>query len=162
MFVSSSFCVFAPFSRRKFIHKLRPVFFQLCYGRLHKSSPGLTRLHRALGAGWGGVGETGWKWRIRDKIDCILGDPGAVSRVDKMFVVKVYWTRIAERRFLTGLPRGYFFWGEGAAIHTQATIKPCRQPLHPTEPHVRLKHKLIQNIVPFWKTFVTPKKEYHF
>ena len=55
-------------------------------------------------------------------------------------------TRIAERRFLTGLPRGYFFWGEGAAIHTKATIKPCRQPLHATEPQVRLKHKLIQNI----------------
>ena len=71
-------------------------------------------------------------------------------------------TRIAERRFLTGLQRGYLFWGEGAAIHTQATIKPCRQPLHATEPHVRLKHKLIQNIVPFWKTFVTQKKEYHF
>ena len=35
-------------------------------------------------------------------------------------------TRIAERRFLTGLQRGYFFWGEGAAMHTQATIKPCR------------------------------------
>ena len=63
-------------------------------------------------------------------------------------------TRIAERRFLTGLQRGYFFWGEGAAIHTQATIKPCRQPLHATESHVRLKHKLIHNIVPF----VTKKK----
>ena len=25
-----------------------------------------------------------------------------------------------------------------------------------------LKHKLIQNIVLFWKTFVTPKKDYHF
>ena len=35
-------------------------------------------------------------------------------------------TRIAERQFLTGLQRGYFFRGEGAAIHTQATIKPCR------------------------------------
>ena len=71
-------------------------------------------------------------------------------------------TRIAERRFLTGLQRGYFFWGEGAAIHAQATIKLCRQPLHATESHVRLKHKLIENIVPFWKTFVTKKKEYHF
>ena len=58
-------------------------------------------------------------------------------------------TRIAERRFLTGLQRVYFFGGEGAAIHTQATIKPCWQPLHATESHVRLKHKLIQNIVPF-------------
>ena len=64
-------------------------------------------------------------------------------------------TRIAERRFLTGLLRGYFFWGEGAAIHTQATIKSCRRPLRETKSHVRLKHKLIQNIVPFWKTFVT-------
>ena len=67
-------------------------------------------------------------------------------------------TRIAERRFLTGLQRGYFFWGDGAAIHTQATTKPCRRPLHATESHVRLKHKLIQNIVPFWKTSVTKKK----
>ena len=66
-------------------------------------------------------------------------------------------TRIAERRFLTGLPRGYFFWGEGAAIHTQATIKPCRLPLRETESLVRLKHKLIQKIVPFWKTFVPNK-----
>ena len=63
---------------------------------------------------------------------------------------RINWkTRIAERRFLTGLQRGYFFSGEGAAIHTQATIKPCRQPLHATESYVRLKHKLIQNIVPF-------------
>ena len=71
-------------------------------------------------------------------------------------------TRIAEKRFLTELQRGYFFWREGAVIHTQATIKPCRQPLHATESHVRLKHKLIHNIVPFWKTFVTKKKKYHF
>ena len=26
----------------------------------------------------------------------------------------------------------FFLWGEGVAIHTQATIKPCRQPLHAT------------------------------
>ena len=71
-------------------------------------------------------------------------------------------TRIAKRRFLTGLQRGYLFWGEGAAIHTQATIKPYWQPLHATESHVRQKPKLIQNIVPFWKTFLTKKKEYHF
>ena len=71
-------------------------------------------------------------------------------------------TRIAERRFLTGLQRGYFFCGEGAAIHAQATIKLCRQPLHATESHVRLKHKLVENIVPFLNTFVTKKKEYHF
>ena len=67
----------------------------------------------------------------------------------KVRELKAWITRIAERRFLTGLPRGYFFCGEGAAIHTQATIKPCQQPLHATEPHVRLKHKLIENIVPF-------------
>ena len=66
-------------------------------------------------------------------------------------VLKV--TRIAERRFLTGLPRGYFFWREGAAIHTQATIKPCQQPLHATEPHVRLT---------LLKDFHNQKKEYHF
>ena len=45
--------------------------------------------------------------------------------------------------------KGLFFLRGGGAIHTQATIKPCRQPLHATEPHVRLKHKLIQTIVPF-------------
>ena len=67
-------------------------------------------------------------------------------------------TRIAERQFLTGLQRGYFFRGEGAAIHTQATIKPCRQPLHATESHVRLKHKLIQNIVPH----LVPRSPTHF
>ena len=39
--------------------------------------------------------------------------------------------------------------GRGAAaIQTQATTKPCRRPLHATESHVRLKQKLIQNIVP--------------
>ena len=37
---------------------------------------------------------------------------------------------------------------ERAAItDTQATIKPCRRPLRETESHVRLKHKLIQDIV---------------
>ena len=46
--------------------------------------------------------------------------------------------------------KGLFFLGEGAAItDTKATIKPCRRPLRETESHVRLKHKLIQNIVPF-------------
>ena len=68
---------------------------------------------------------------------------------------RILITRIAKRQFLTGLPRGYFFWGEGAAIHTQATKKPCRRPLHETESRTRLKHKLIQKTVPFWKTFVT-------
>ena len=56
----SFLCVFAPFSRRKFI-QIFTADFQLCYGRLHMSSPGLTRLYRALGSGRGGVGETGWK-----------------------------------------------------------------------------------------------------
>ena len=32
-------------------------------------------------------------------------------------------TRIAERRFLTGLQRGYFFWGEGAAIYTLSLLQ---------------------------------------
>ena len=36
-----------------------------------------------------------------------------------------------------------FFWEEGAAVHTQATIKPCRRPLRDIESHVRLKRKLI-------------------
>ena len=56
--------------------------------------------------------------------------------------------------------KGQFFSGGRGRLYTlrlaQATIKPCR-PLHATESHVRLKHKLIQNIVPFWKTFVTKK-----
>ena len=43
----------------------------------------------------------------------------------------------------------FFFRGEGAAIHNQATIKPCRRPLRETESHARLKHKLVQSIVPF-------------
>ena len=65
-------------------------------------------------------------------------------------------TRIAERRFLTGLPRGYFFLrGSGGYTHSG-------RPLRETESHVRLKHKLFQNIVPFWKTFATKKNEYHF
>ena len=34
----------------------------------------------------------------------------------------------------------FFFRGEGAAIHSQATIKPCRRPLRETESHARLKH----------------------
>ena len=37
----------------------------------------------------------------------------------------------------------FFFWEEGAAVHTQATIKPCRRPLRDIESHVRLKRKLI-------------------
>ena len=58
-------------------------------------------------------------------------------------------TRIAEKAIFNWAAKGLFFLKGGAAIHTQATIKPCRQPLHATEPHVRLKHKLIQNVVPF-------------
>ena len=34
------------------------------------------------------------------RVRCILGDPGAVSRVDKMFVVKVYF-KIESRLDLT-------------------------------------------------------------
>ena len=87
----------------------------------------------------------------------------AISELESVKTLITKQTRIAERRFLTGLPRGYFFWREGAAVHTQATIKPCRRPSHATELHVRLKHKLIQNIVPFWiKTFVTNKKSTFF
>ena len=60
----SFLCVFASFSRRKFIH-IFTADFQLCYGRLHMSSPGLTvgltRLYGALGSEQGRVGETGWK-----------------------------------------------------------------------------------------------------
>jgi len=35
----------------------------------------------------------------------------------------------------------YFLRGGGGC--TQATMKPCRQPLHDEESHVRVKHKLI-------------------
>ena len=46
--------------------------------------------------------------------------------------------------------KGLFFLREGGGYtHSGYHIKPCRQPLHATESHVRLKHKLIQNIVPF-------------
>ena len=45
--------------------------------------------------------------------------------------------------------KGLFFLRGGAAIHTQATTKPCRRPLHAKQSYVRLKPKLIQNIVPF-------------
>ena len=106
-----------------------------------------------------------WSVRIwehsRHKLFLTQGVNGSTLRFPSYLhqaeATKVYGTRIAERQFLTGLPRGYFFWGKGAAIHTQATIKPCRRPLRETESHVRRKHKLIQNIVPFWKTFVTKK-----
>ena len=54
--------------------------------------------------------------------------------------------------------KGLFFLRGGGGYTNSATIKPCRRPLHATESDVRLKHKLIQNIVPFWKTFVTKKK----
>ena len=46
---------------------------------------------------------------------------------------------------------GRFFLREEAAVHTQATIKPCRRPLRDIESYVRVKN------VPFWKTFVTKK-----
>ena len=58
---------------------------------------------------------------------------------------------------LTGLSRGDFFWGDGAVVHTQATIKPCRRPLrdiviyfHPEHPHAIPKkraymHKIWEN-----------------
>ena len=58
------------------------------------------------------------------------------------------------------LPKGDFNWaatgrfflrGGGIAVHTQATIKPCRRPLRDKESYVRVKN------VPFWKTFVTKK-----
>ena len=71
-------------------------------------------------------------------------------------------TRIAERRFLTRLKRGYIFLRGGSSYTLSGYQNPCRRPLHATESHVRLKHKLIQNIVPFWKTFVTKKKRVPF
>ena len=70
-------------------------FFSCVYGRLHKSSPGespgLVQLHRALVAGWGGVGETGWKWDIRGKIDCRM-KPYA----DKLCVVLYFSVRSSK------------------------------------------------------------------
>ena len=35
------------------------------------------------------------------------------------------------------------FWFEGAAVHTQATIKSCRRSLRDIESYVRVKHKPI-------------------
>ena len=83
---------------------------------------------------------------------------------------RYYWNSNAQRgrsnnknrrkAIFNWAAKGLFFprGAEGAAIHTQATIKPCHRPLRETESHVRLKHKLIQNIVPFWKTFATKKR----
>ena len=59
------------------------------------------------------------------------------------------------------LPKGKFNWAAtgriGAAVHTQATITPCRGTLRDIECRVRVKHKLILNIIPFWTTFLTRK-----
>ena len=64
------------------------------------------------------------------------------------------WNKNRRKAIFNWAAKGkYFFWGEEAAIHTQATIKPCRRLLHETGSHVRLKHKLIQNIVPFERLF---------
>ena len=80
-----------------------------------------------------------------------------------VFAIELYLSNVSNKNrrkaIFNWAAKGLFlFWGEGAAIHPQPTIKPCRRPLRETESHVRLKHKLIQNIVPFWKTFVTKKK----
>ena len=64
-------------------------------------------------------------------------------------------------RFLTGLPRGYFFWGKGAAIHNKATIKPCRRPLRETESHVRLKQIHSEHCT-LLKDLCNLKNEYQF
>ena len=78
--------------------------------------------------------------RVDIEISSNPNDSVPIRKVTASFSLIKILTRIAERRFLTGLPRGYFFRGEGAAIHTQATIKPCHRPLRATESHVRLKH----------------------
>ena len=107
--------------KEKFIHRLRPVFFQLCYGRLHKSSPGIVRLHRALGAGWGGVGETGWKWDIRVKIDCHM-KPYA----DKLFVVLFFSVRSsrssAHGRHFANIP-----WGKELGFYSARWMRKARK-----------------------------------
>ena len=56
---------------------------------------------------------------------CILGDPGAVSRVDKMFVVKVFCK--IDTMFLIARPKlkttaNFFFWGGGAALNRENCI----------------------------------------
>ena len=57
-------------------------------------------------------------------------------------------------------PKGEFNWAvkgrTGAAVHTQATITPCGGTLRDIESRVR-EDKLILNIIPFWKTFLTRK-----
>lgn len=63
--------IYAVFKERNSSTDFVQYFFSCVMASLHKSSPGLAWLHhRALGAGRGGVGETGWKWDNRGKIDC--------------------------------------------------------------------------------------------
>ena len=117
----SFLCVFAPFSRRKFIH-IFTADFQLCYDRLHMSSPGLTRLYRALGTGRGGVGETGYEGVFRGarfsslpvgKKDCRMK-----SYADKLFIVFHFSVRSSRssahgRHFVIG---SKYTVGEGVGV----------------------------------------------
>ena len=68
--------------------------------------------------------------------------------VNKKKKPSVIYTKNRGKAIFNWAAKGLFFLRGGAAIHTQATIKPCRRPLRETESHVGLKHKLIQNIVP--------------
>ena len=80
------------------------------------------------------------KLKIRET--CILGDPGAVSRVDKMFVVKVYckietspWaltlTEPVPEAFelpTSDWPEKIFFWPIEHHVHHEHFIDPTNCP----------------------------------
>ena len=73
-------------------------------------------------------------------VDCCKGDKCNTSKKKLFFILE---TRIAERQFLTELPRGYFFLRRGCGYTHSGYHKTL------SESHVRLNHKLIQNIAPF-------------
>ena len=111
------FCVFAPFSRRKFIHR-QWDFAQYFFSCV---SPGIVRLHRALGAGWVGVGETGWKWDIRVKIDCHM-KPYA----DKLFVV-LYFSVRSSRSSAHGRHFANIPWGRELGFYSARWMRKARK-----------------------------------
>ena len=91
------------------------------YYPLHKSSLGIVRLHRALGAGWGGVGETGWKWDIRVKIDCHM-KPYA----DKLFVV-LYFSVRSSRSSAHGRHFANIPWGRELGFYSARWMRKARK-----------------------------------
>ena len=62
-----------------------------------------------------------------------------------------WWHKNRRKAIFNWAAKGLFFLRGGGGYHWHSGWDRI-------ESHVRLKHKLIQNIVPFWKTFVTKKK----